>query len=226
MNTFDRVHAACLSDHLNKRTGFRRGRLEHGQGHAERGFLETVWWPALQQFEYLHPEYEVSDFRDGVRYLDFAYLRGGLRLAIEIDGMDTHAIDRITQQQFSDERTRQNHLIIDGWQILRFSYHDIKAQPRQCEQMIGQLIGKWFGGTMDEWTITLEEREVLRYAARIGGRITPGDVCKLLTIENQKASRLLKRLMHQGLVSPAGRGQQRINMYQISEEKVYALLRR
>jgi hypothetical protein len=67
-------------------------RAEHGEccldafGHAEKTFVEKVERLAFGHFRQLHPEYEVSDFKDGFRYLDFAYLRSGLKLAIDIDG--------------------------------------------------------------------------------------------------------------------------------------------
>jgi hypothetical protein len=34
--------------------------------------LQQVWWPAVKSFEGLNPEYEVHDFKDGVRYLHYA----------------------------------------------------------------------------------------------------------------------------------------------------------
>ncbi|WP_307203806.1 hypothetical protein [Paenibacillus harenae] len=63
-----------------------RRRLASEHGYAEKLFLEKVWFPVFQHFNCLTPEYEVDDYIDGKRYLDFAYIRDTLRLAIEIDG--------------------------------------------------------------------------------------------------------------------------------------------
>lgn len=30
-----------------------------GHNHAERLFLEKVWWPAFENFLHLYPEYEI-----------------------------------------------------------------------------------------------------------------------------------------------------------------------
>jgi hypothetical protein len=118
--------------HLLERQGENKRRLEQGIGHAEKLFLEAVWYPAFHEMDGLYPEYEIADFRDGVRFLDFAYLKAGLRLAIEIDGYRAHSAD-LSRWQFSDSLMRQNHLILDGWKLLRFSYDDIKEKPRMCQ---------------------------------------------------------------------------------------------
>jgi very-short-patch-repair endonuclease len=139
---FEKEYAAFMQKHHKIRKGERARRLLEGHRHAEKLFLEQVWWPAFGHFENLHPEYEVSDFRDGNRYIDFAYIKHSLRVAIEIDGFGPHAA-QISRNQFSDHRIRQNHLTIDGWRILRFSYDDVSDKPRMCEQMLQQFMGRW-----------------------------------------------------------------------------------
>ncbi|MBW7454937.1 hypothetical protein ACFOLF_28745 [Paenibacillus sepulcri] len=59
------VYRSWMEKHLNSRSGERERRLAEGHGHAEKLFLEKVWYPAFGEFENLHPEYEVADFRDG-----------------------------------------------------------------------------------------------------------------------------------------------------------------
>jgi hypothetical protein len=139
--SFHSVYERWLEANLNSRKGESRRRLEQGLGHAEKHFLEMVWYPAFKEFEGLYPEYEVSDFRDGIRFLDFAYVKAGLQLVIEIDGFRTHSAE-MTRWQFSDSLMRQNHLILDGWKVLRFSYDDIKEKPRMCQQLLQQFMGK------------------------------------------------------------------------------------
>jgi very-short-patch-repair endonuclease len=58
-------------------------------------------------------------------FIDFAFIRGHVRLAIEIDGYGPH-LQKITRSQFSDQWIRQNHLMLDGWKLLRFSFDDVK----------------------------------------------------------------------------------------------------
>lgn len=64
-----------MQEHARKRKGERLRRLVDGHGHAERLFLKQVRWRALGEFQYLQPEFEVKDFRDGTRYIDFTFIR-------------------------------------------------------------------------------------------------------------------------------------------------------
>ena len=108
----------------------------------------------------------MNDFRDGIRFLDFAFLSDYLRLALEIDEYSSH-LQRISRSQFSDQWIRQNHLIIDGWKILRFSYDDVKDRPRMCLQLIQQFMERWFNKNGKEMvSVSPEEKEILRLAIR------------------------------------------------------------
>jgi hypothetical protein len=191
-------------------------RLREGHGHAERLFLEQVWWPAVGHLDDLHPEYEVWDFKDGVRFLDFAYLRGTHRVCIEIDGFGPHGRD-LKRWQFSDRLTPQNHLVLDQWKVLRFSYDDINEKPRRCQQMIQQMLGRWFGVDVEPQQLTLKEREIMRLVIHSRGPVTPAAVCERLGIGNRHARDLLRRLVQAGLLSPVC-GQLRVRSYGLKPE--------
>ncbi|WAH36952.1 PDDEXK family nuclease [Alicyclobacillus dauci] len=144
--SFDRAYKSFIKSHLRHRNGARKARIESGLHHAEKMLLENVWWPAFHQFDSLYPEYEVQDFKGGYRYIDFAYIQQQFRVAIEIDGIGPH-LKGISQSQFSDHYQRQNHLVIDGWHILRFTYSDVRHRPRICQQNIQQLLGRLTGSS-------------------------------------------------------------------------------
>ncbi|KQX49271.1 hypothetical protein ASD40_12705 [Paenibacillus sp. Root444D2] len=210
------AHENYLSQHLAIRKGERLRRLKEGHGHAEKAFLHQVWWPAFGNFNDLHPEYEVKDFRDGTRFLDFAFLRHSLKLAIEIDGYGTHS-SQISRTQFADQCNRQNHLIIDGWKILRFSYDDVKDRPRMCEQTLQQFMGRYLGGTSPQnFRMNYIEKEMFRFALALSRSFTPQDVCDVLSIKKQKARLILKDMLEKELIQVAGKGIQRIRTYHLT----------
>jgi very-short-patch-repair endonuclease len=213
------MHEAFILNHLSKRMGERRRRLKEGHGHAEALFLEQVWIPAFGQLDYLHPEYEIQDFRDGSRFVDFAYIRPSLKLAIEIDGYGPHA-RLLSRVQFSDQLTRQNHLVIDGWRVLRFSYDDVKDRPRACEQVLQQLLGRFMQGKPSGLgrTLKVEEREILRHAIRIARPITLNDVFELLQAKRDKVRQLLYGLVERGLLISSGQGRLRRHSYTLAKE--------
>lgn len=60
----------------------------------------------------------------GTFYIDIAFRRE--RLASEIDGR-LHETD---VDVFETDRTRQNALVLDGWMVLRFTWHLLQHEPR------------------------------------------------------------------------------------------------
>jgi hypothetical protein len=79
-----------IRQHLKLRKGEAKRRLQDGHGHAEQMILRQVWWPAFGHFDYLYPEYEIQDYLDGFRYLDFTYIKTSFRACFEIDGYGPH----------------------------------------------------------------------------------------------------------------------------------------
>ncbi|WP_410770696.1 helix-turn-helix domain-containing protein [Fontibacillus sp. BL9] len=213
---FSEAHNIFLERHRTVRQGECLRRLKEGHGHAERLFLEAVWWPAFGQFQYLHPEYEVNDFKDGFRYLDFAYIRVSLQLAIEIDGFGPHWRN-ISRTQFSDHCRRQNDLITDGWKVLRFTYDDVRESPRYCQQKLQQFMGRWLGEERQVLEADWVEKEVIRLFMRAGGPLTPADLCSYMGVQSRKARRLLKSLMEKGWIQAAS-GTERVRSYRLNLE--------
>lgn len=83
---FEQAHEAFIALHLQKRTGERRGRLERGHREAEKSFCGNVWWSFRGNFDNLHPEFEVLDWRGMSYFCDFAWLTVWVKLIIEIKG--------------------------------------------------------------------------------------------------------------------------------------------
>lgn len=101
MTEFQNIYESWIARCLRAKKGEDRRRLSKEPGYSEKLFLEKVWFPVFHHFDFLFPEYEVEDYIDGKRYLDFAYIRDTLRLAIEIDGYKK-PVSQATRVQFSD----------------------------------------------------------------------------------------------------------------------------
>ncbi|PTY79465.1 hypothetical protein B5V89_05780 [Heyndrickxia sporothermodurans] len=212
---FKEEYQAFLNAHLQARTGERLRRLQEGHNQAEMLFLKKVWWPLFYHFQYLHPEYEVNDFKDGKRYLDFAYIRPGIRICLEIDGYGPH-LKNISRWQFSDSLERQNQLVIDGWTVIRFSYDQVKENPRRCQQIVQQVIGRWLGDELDQASLSLLKKEVLRLAIRKGETISPIEVEKYLKLSDKTVKKVLSRLVDKKMLIPAS-GIKRIRSYRLGD---------
>lgn len=214
---FAGAHAAFMAFHTSRRRGEALRRLTEGHGHAERLFLERVWWPVYGHFRHLHPEYEVADFEGGHRYLDFAYIRGDLKLAIEIDGYGPH-VAKQSRWQFARQLNRQNQLVIDGWAVLRFAYDEVQEQPRRCQQTLQQFMGRWFDEG-DLGDLTFLERAIVRLAQQSHGVLTPQEVRRHLNTGRDMTYKLLRDLVSKNWLEPAG-GNQRIRSYRLKPTRV------
>lgn len=213
---FEKEYETFLHAHLKVRSGERLRRLQEGHNQAEKIFLRKVWWPLFYQFHWLHPEYEVSDFKDGTRYLDFAYIRPGIRICFEIDGYGPH-LKKISRWQFSDSLERQNQLVIDGWTVIRFSYDQVNEQPRRCQQVVQQVIGRWVGDELDQTSLSYFEKEVLRFAVRKGEAIMPAEIEEYLNLSAKTVKKLLSQLTEKKKLIPAS-GTKRIRSYRLGDQ--------
>ncbi|MEX1028694.1 MAG: DNA-binding response regulator [Paenibacillaceae bacterium] len=215
VNLFEDKHEQFIAAHMKSRKGESLRRLRTGHGFAEKLFLRNVWWPTIGHYDYLYPEYECSDFKDGSRYLDFAYIRPPFRINIEIDGYQSHA-KNIDRWRFADNLIRQNHLMLDGWKVLRFAKDHIEDQPRLCQQIIQQMMGRWFAERQSQSNLTADERDILRIAARLGRPVTAKDIRSQLPLGENYTRKLLHQLTNNGILSSAGGGKERIHFYTIA----------
>ncbi len=218
---FEEEYESFLNAHLQARTGERLRRLQEGHNKAEMLFLKQVWWPLYHHFKYLYPEYEVDDFKDGKRYLDFAYIRPAIRICLEVDGYGPH-LKSISRWQFSDNLERQNQLVIDGWTVIRFSYDQVKEQPRRCQQIVQQVIGRWLGDELDQTSLSFIEKEVLRLAIRKGEAIYPIEVEKCLKLSDKTVKKILSQLVDKKMLIPAS-GTMRIRSYRLGDQVKYPI---
>ncbi|WP_246309467.1 DNA-binding response regulator [Paenibacillus alginolyticus] len=214
MNEFDKAHETFLAKHISMRVGERLKRLKRVMVMRRSCFLSRFCGVLLDNFKTCIRIYEVKDFRDGTRFLDFAFLRHSVRLAIEIDGFGPHFAD-ISRSQFSDQLIRQNHLILDGWKIFHFSYDDVKKRPRMCEQLIQQCIGRHFGDVFNHvLELNYIEKEIIRFAHTLGRAIKPSDVQKQFQFRQRKAQ---ETLYQKSLLEPAGEGHARVRSYRVAQ---------
>ncbi|WP_243711685.1 DNA-binding response regulator [Paenibacillus sp. BK033] len=213
VKVLDTLYEQWLESQLQAGGSERKRRLSE-ERHAEDLFLKQVWLPAIGKLEHLHAEYEVDDYKDGQRFLDYAYLREPYKICIEIDGYGPHLRDA-DRRQFADNLMRQNHLILDGWMVIRFSYDDVKSRPRHCQQLLQQLFGKLFSLTSNNNNLSLQQKEILRYMQLVRKPVTPKDISLLLSISSKYARKLLIEMVSLTYLQPAKATVHRVRTYKL-----------
>lgn len=183
--------------------------------------LEQVLGPALNyRFDGLKAEHPFIDSKGGQRFIDFVYIRGGLRIIMEIDGFTTHARD-ISYLEFDDHLDRQNDLVLSGWIILRFSANQVERHPLMCKDKIIRSIGHWwifaYGGFSAEdpgpWTI--RKKLLIELALRQGGAIRTIDISREFGVSHRTALNWLSRFVKEQIFIPI-RPKSRVTGYRLA----------
>jgi len=218
--SFDEAHDAWFRTHLRESAGDRRLQLERraakesadGEECAEKRFLRDVWWPVYGELESLVPEYEVIDGLGKTRFLDHAFVRYPVLVDIEIDGYGTHQKDA-SRWTFADDRRRDAGLRMIGWDVLRFAFSDVREHPLACQQ----VLRRWMEAIKPRIS---QKQEWVEHVVRLSIYNSPFslvDVMELLRISEHPARRLLKELVLNQIILPAGSGEQRVRTYQKNE---------
>jgi hypothetical protein len=104
-------------------------------------FLNTV----LRQIRHIRAgdveaEKDFTYARGGGR-VDFTVVKGGVRLAIEVDGLDKsptgQPVDHNAHMRLTE---RQNELGQQGWQVLRFTNTAVRMHPDRCRKEVERAL--------------------------------------------------------------------------------------
>lgn len=213
MSQFESKYEEWLQLNINSAENHRRSELlQKGLGHGTIEFLRSIWFPAVGNFDHLYPEWEVRDFNNGYRYLDLAYMPGGVKGGIEIQGYGPHARD-LDVRRFKDLCRRHCLLSLDGWMFLPIAYLSIVDEPEQCQQLILAFIGKFIASDVPS-QLSYLEAETLRLARRLLRPFTPAEVMEHLKISSRHSRRVLHHLVELQILEIAS-GAQRIRTYQL-----------
>ncbi|GMK42315.1 hypothetical protein PCCS19_53740 [Paenibacillus sp. CCS19] len=203
-----------LESHRHGRTGESLRRLLNGHGYGEKLFLYQIWWPVVGSFEHLTPEHIFLDDSDKERFIDLAYIRAPFRIAIEIDGFGPH-LKNIDRHQFGENLMRQNHLILDGWKLIRFSVYDIEQRPERCRRLVRSMLGQWYGRHIEDEILTKREHQIIAYARYCNMPIRASTIAIEFGIRRDSASGWLRSLHQKGMLTAVSPGR-RIHTYVIS----------
>jgi hypothetical protein len=183
---------------------------------GEKKLLSEVLLPVLQSANGLEMEHEMISLTGIKIYGDIFYRNLGM--VFECDGFAVHA-ENITRDRFSFERMRIQTMAMYGYRYIPFSKDDLDKKPEACRRVVYGLLGRYSTHNGDAFMqLSVYEREILRYALRLGREIRTEDVSYCLQLGEDTSRRVLKSLMNIDLIKPRVSGAQRVHAYMLTEK--------
>ncbi len=213
---FEQAHERFIRKHLDLRLGERKGRLKRGHGFAEKLFLLKIWWILKGNFDDLHPEYELLDWRGRSYFADFAYIPvGGVRFIFEIKGYNSHVKD-MDRQGFRNECKRELFLGGLGFHVISIAYDDIEEQAELIIALLRMVLSRYEVTPMTREPLSFAENEILRLALSNSLIVRPKDITEQLLMSYRRALGLLQSLCEKGWLRPImGATGQRVIRYEL-----------
>jgi len=110
---------------------------------SERLFVDEFLWPLLgTRIGYVIPQRPFIDSTGKSRRIDFSFVEGKTKLALEVNGEAYHAEGIIPNEMFDDNLFRQNEILQDGYRLIRFSYSML--QSPQWRPMVMESLRSFF----------------------------------------------------------------------------------
>lgn len=176
-------------------------------------------------FDDLHPEFEVLDWRGRSYFCDFAWLTKFVKLIIEIKGYGPHVRD-MDRQKYCNELNRETFLAAMGYQVISFSYDDVAHRPELCITLLRMLISRFQTATSPVSLDNVIEREIIRLTYTIAKPLRPIDIRTHLDINYRTAVRVLQSLCKKGwLIPQAGAEGKNILRYELVKRDHMHLMR-
>ncbi|GIQ69823.1 hypothetical protein DUZ99_07430 [Xylanibacillus composti] len=209
--SFQTEHEKWIKRHLNQRQGERKDALKRGHGYGNRLFAEKIWWPLVGNFQNLHPEYEVLDWRGRSYFVDFMWILGALRFAFEIMDYGSHGKDRTKYRMDLNRglflQSQQCHLIL-------ISLDEMKENPVFIQSMLRSMLAPYLAsGKPVMESFTKIERMLIRYASSHNRVIRPAEAAIELDLHKQTVIKYCRELVGKGKLRPVPAG---------SSNKIYA----
>ncbi|WP_373230860.1 hypothetical protein [Cohnella sp.] len=183
---------------------------------GEIKLLKDVLWPVIGTFDDLEMEYEMISLT-GIRiYGDFFYK--AFRIIFECEGFVSHA-ETITRDRYDFEKMRIRTFAQNGYIFYPYSWDDLDKRPEVCRRALYALLGRLgSSGGVTQFDLTVNEREVLRYALRLNRPIRLDDACYCLQLGKSTSAVVLKSLYNKALIQSVGNGVHRIHTYEVTEK--------
>lgn len=199
--SFEVEHDRWIEGHLARRKGERKDALKRGHGYGNRMFAETIWWPLMGHFHGLHPEYEIGDWRGRSYFVDFMWVLGVHRFAIEIMDYGSHGKERT---KYRLDLNRALFLQSQDTYYIAIALDEMKENPSFILTMIRNIMAPYSSANTSEHCSSIQhkydkiERQLMRLAIRHHRIIRPAKASMELELHKQTIIKYCRKLVDKG----------------------------
>lgn len=218
MMDFEQAYEKFIQNHIERRSGERRGRLISRNFHGEKLFLQNIWWVLKGNLDNLHPEYEIMDWRGRSYFADFAWKPPGpITLLMEIKSYSSHVRD-LDRDGYCRELHRDLFNQAIGYRVISFPYDDVAKRPELCLTLLRLYLSSNFSDDSNLSLLGLVDSEIIRQTFRLARPIRPIDVTQHLHIDHRTAVKHLTILCEKGWLRPIyGDNGRRATRYELAK---------
>jgi hypothetical protein len=218
---FESMYEKLLEEQKRQATGMRLEMLEK-QGEGERKLLVDVVLPVLKTTEGLILEHEIVTLTGVKAYIDA--FQEPLEIGIEGEGFAVHA-QNITRSRFDFEKNKIRSMGVYGFTYFPFTWDEMDKKTEICKRALYEFLGRRTSGGsgavvasgVSYSEVSLYEREVIRYALRLGRPIRMVDVCECLQSGHQFGRVIVRKMIDKKLLRPLKLNASRHHEYILSE---------
>ena len=199
--SYQREHDLWIKYHMNRRKGERLDALKRGHGYGNQLFTERIWWQLVGHFDGLHPEYEVTDWRGRHYFVDFMWIVGVFRFALEIMDYGSHGTDR---SKYRMDLNRGLYLQSQDCVVIYISLDELKENPSFLLSSLRSMLSPYLattGGTKKKLSppaYTSMERSLMRTAIRHNRILRPGEAASELEVDTMTVIKYCRSLVEKG----------------------------
>jgi superfamily II DNA or RNA helicase len=118
-----------------------RHQSDHRASQPEDDFVELFAQVfGLEKTQLLAPEFPFLDIDGTPRYIDFALRAADRKIAFEVDGPTHYQPPDFDRTKFEDDLLRQNSLIHHGWQVYRWSDHELDRHKERVKEQLALFL--------------------------------------------------------------------------------------
>ncbi|MCI3920132.1 hypothetical protein MO973_07800 [Paenibacillus sp. TRM 82003] len=195
---------------------WRREQAERGKPIARRStesggatyrFARDVWFPLFGSLEGWFADYETLDEEGVSRTLQYALLRPGLRLNVELEERKASSSGEVVHRDFALE--------LAGWDVLRLSMEALVADPAACRAGLASWFDRRLGAGRAMSCAERRLEDVVKLARQGRALVSARDVANHLQVSDKTARTILRELLQRGAFAAASEGKRRIHRYRL-----------